>query len=114
MVLGYLNKNLIKTAKDWLELPDDRKKRIEDAGLPYAVINSLNDAVRQGLLLPAFKYRQQVSFLADEVKYSTIGEASSVVQCAEIVDDAWNLARKNCDLLCHIYEQLCEWSIKQK
>ena len=46
------------------------------------------------------------------MKYSTIGEASSVVQFAEIVDNTWNLARKNCDGLCHNYEQMCEWSMK--
>ena len=43
------------TAVDWQRLPDDRKTKLESTGLPYAVIASLNDAVRVGLLLPTLK-----------------------------------------------------------
>ena len=39
------------------------KADIKKAGLPEAVINDLNKAVRVGLLLPAFKYAERVAFL---------------------------------------------------
>src|SRR5262245_25291931 len=36
----------IRTARNWLELSDEDKRLIHAAGLPEAVINDLNDAVR--------------------------------------------------------------------
>ena len=51
-------------------LSDGGKADIKKAGLPEAVINSLNDAVRVGLLLPAFKYADQVQFLRGDTFWS--------------------------------------------
>ena len=104
----------ISNAKGWLELPDDRKKKIEDEGLPYAVINALNNCVRQGLLLPKFKYAKEVESLR---KFTTgpsavHDEVMSLIQYAEVVDDAWVLTRKDCDVLCRNYHGMAEWTLK--
>ena len=99
----------ISNAKDWLELPDDRKKKIEDEGLPYAVINALDYDVRQGLLLPQFKYYDEVKFM-EEPPFANdeVGEAKTILQLARQVDDGWVLTRKECDVLCLLYQRMTE------
>ena len=39
-------------------------------------------------------------------------EAMTVVQCAQQVDDGWVLTRKDCDVLCHNYQRMVEWTMK--
>ena len=106
----------IATAVNWLELPDTDKQAIKLAGLPEAVINDLNKAVRQGLLLPAFKYYDEVKFMEDHLikmpSTAVHDEAMTVVQCAQQVDDGWVLTRKDCDVLCHNYQRMVEWTMK--
>ena len=36
----------------------------------------------------------------------------TVLQCAQVVDDAWVLTRKDCDVLCHNYQRMVEWTLK--
>lgn len=97
--LDLLHENAIFTATNWQKLPDDRKETLEKEGLPFSVINSLNEAVRVGLLMPAFKYAKECEFLTtgDHLKYA---ESRTITEHALLVDDAWRLDRKNCDALC--------------
>jgi hypothetical protein len=109
--LGLLDKFRISTAVNWQELSDASKKNLQANGLPEAVINDLNKAVRIGLLLPAFKYADECSFLRDEPFWSA-EPAKAVVQFAEAVDSNWVLTRRDCDVLCNSYQKMCEWSLK--
>ena len=95
------------TAYNWQMLSDADKADIKKAGLPAAVINDLNDAVRVGLLLPAFKYAEKVAFLeplAPHLKGKIDNEARTIAQHATQVDEGWNLMSKNCEALCFNYQ----------
>ena len=48
--VDLLRRNLLVDAVQWKELSDADKNVIKDKGLPAAVINSLNKAVRDGML----------------------------------------------------------------
>ena len=101
----------VRTAVDWQMLSDADKTDIKKAGLHAAVINSLNDAVRVGLLLPAFKYADEVAFLRAP-HFDVVNEARSVVEFAEQVDNDWVLTRYSCNALCHSYLKMLEFSMK--
>jgi hypothetical protein len=109
--LQVLQRFSIKTVGEWQELSAETKKEIHDAGLPEAVINDLNKAVRVGLLLPSFKYAEQVAFLRGD-KFWSIDEAKTLVQFADNLDDSWVLTREDCDATCNTYHKVAEWSIK--
>jgi hypothetical protein len=109
--LKVLDTVKVRSAVNWQRLPDADKAELKKAGLPQAVIDDLNEAVRVGLLLPAFKYADECSFLRDE-PFWTAEPAKSAVQFAEAVDANWVLTRRECDVLCNNYQKMCEWSLK--
>ena len=90
---------------------DADKQAIKQAGLPQAVINDLNTAVQQGLLLPSFKYYDEVKFL-ENPPHAGQAEARTVVLHARQVDDGWNLSRRDCDALCVNYQIVAELTQK--
>ena len=69
---------VLRTAVHWQELSESGKADIKNAGLPEAVINDLNKAVRVGLLLPAFKYAEKMAFL-NRNHFKFVSEAQSVL-----------------------------------
>ena len=100
----------ISTVSQWQELSKESKKKIEKEGLPEAVINDLNKAVRVGLLMPEFKYAEEVASIRE--KFYHIDEVKSLVQYATDVDSCWLLNRQDCDTLCQAYQQMAEWTMK--
>ena len=107
----------IKTAGDWLHLSAEDKRELHTkAELPNPVIYSLNEAVRVGLLMPAFKFEERCRFLrATDSQFfnsSILDEATTVVQLADAVDVHWVLTRVECDALCHTYQRLVELTLK--
>jgi hypothetical protein len=109
--LAHLSQQQISTAADWLNTSKKVKAGLEKAGLPESVINSLDDAVRTGLLMPAFKYVERVQFLREK-PYVSCGESLSIIQLAQTVDDSWVLTRKDCDALCLNYARMMELLLK--
>jgi hypothetical protein len=109
--LKVLDTVKVRSAVNWQRLPDADKAELKKAGLPQAVIDDLNEAVRVGLLLPAFKYADECSFLRDE-PFWTAEPAKSAVQFAEMVDAGWVQTRRDCDVLRNSYHKMFEWSLK--
>ena len=89
----------ITTVGQWQDLSDTDKQEIKKAGMPQAVINDLNKAVRKGLLLPAFKYADHVAFLKSD-DHAGFKETRTIIQHGFLVDDGWVLDRPDCDALC--------------
>ena len=111
--MGHLKKYLIATAANWQMLSDADNADIKKAGLPAAVINDLNDAVRVDLLLPAFKYADKVEFLK-EGDHMTHPEVKSIIEYAFGVDAKWILDRTECQSLCEEIRAMVELTQKYR
>lgn len=60
---------------------------------------------------PAFKYTGELAFSRQGPHYVPFGEALSAFECAELLDDGWNLKR-NGDVICRIYQRMVEFLLK--
>ena len=108
-----LDKFRVRTAVDWHKLPDAEKEAIKKDGLHQTVITSLNDAVRVGLLLPAFKYADKVAFLK-EGDHHEHDEVQSIIAYAYGVDAKWILERTECQTLCEEIRAMLELTQKDR
>eukprot|EP00759_Apiculatamorpha_spiralis_P047929 PhF_6_TR43376/c1_g4_i5/m.66536 len=107
-----LKLNDLHTMEQWQRFSnDDNKKQLQNAGIPKAVFDALNESMCAELMLPVFKYTDLVAFLRNE-PYWSIDEAKNVCGRAAMVDSGCILTPQECNAICSNYQKLVEWSIK--